>query len=188
MSNNILGISYAILAGSALISYSRIHLGSYARFAYMGLISNGILGLFKWGGIEFDGFDKAYRIIEGIQDLFLLPCIASSLWVAYHYMKEIGLFNILVSFSPLMTLLLENKPVSEEYKNAIIVVNLTTLAVLSLVHNNFNGLAVTALYLYIHTDMVRNNRGLFGYNFQESYNCALALFAIASCEMIMSAY
>lgn len=128
--------------------------------------------------------DILYRFTLLLQDYLVLPCIVSTVWLQYSYPSDIATAYAVISFIPIITNLCDNDT-SKNMLDAIVGVNCLTLFVLSVIYQNYYGIAACASHAFNHFVIKEDNETYFNMTSQDLYNYAMCFFALFSLRTIL---
>lgn len=130
------------------------------------------------------GSDILYRVTQLLQDYLVLPCIVSSVWLQYSYPREVATLYTIISFIPIVTNFCDNDT-SKNLLDAIVGVNCLTLFVLSVIYQNYYGIAACISHAFNHFIIKEDNETYFNVTSQDLYNYAMCFFAYFSLRTIL---
>ncbi|KAG5896902.1 hypothetical protein JTB14_033540 [Gonioctena quinquepunctata] len=97
-------LSHIVLAGTGVYCWLGVkdHSLIFPQCSFGSIIVNSLIGIWRWGNPSYGpDSDWLYKLTCLLQDLLALPCIVSTLWLQYGYMKEIAYGYLLVSAIPM---------------------------------------------------------------------------------------
>lgn len=114
----------------------------------------------------------------------MLPCLVSTVWLQYSYPSEIATAYTLLSFLPIINNLNDNET-SKTILDTIIGVNCLTLFVLSVMYQNYYGVAACLSHTFNHFIVKEDNGTYFNVTSQDLYNYAMCFFAYFSLRTVL---
>lgn len=130
------------------------------------------------------GSDILYRFTLLLQDYLVLPCIVSTVWLQYSYSSDIATAYTLLSFMPIVTNMCDNET-SKNLLDTVVGVNCLTLFVLSVIYQNYYGLAACVSHAFNHFIIREDNETYFNVTSQDLYNYAMCFFTYFSLRTIL---
>lgn len=100
-------------------------------------------------------------------------------------MKEIAYAYTLASLLPLISYIFDKSRVSSDLLDTLIGANCITLGVLSLVHQNYFGVAASISYGFSHFMIRNDDETYFDVNSQDLYNYAMCFFAFFGLNAVL---
>lgn len=128
--------------------------------------------------------DILYRFTLTLQDYLVLPCIVSTVWLQYSYPYDLATIYFVLSFLPIVTNLFDNET-SRNLLDAVVGVNCLTLFVLSVMYQNYYGIAACISHAFNHFIIKEDNETYFNVTSQDLYNYAMCFFAFFSLRTIL---
>lgn len=102
--------------------------------------------------IEFSGnpiyghkIDKIYRITSKLQDLLVLPCIVTTMWLKYNYSLNLACAHTIASLVPMGLYIYDNRK-NEPVVDAFLGGSLLSLIVVSIFNDNQYGVTTAMSY------------------------------------------
>lgn len=129
--------------------------------------------------------DSLYVFTSLLQDYLVLPCIVASVWRQYGYLNEIAYAYAFVSFLPIITQITEDTDVNKDLFDTMVAFNCLTLGTLSLIYQNYFGIAACVSYAFTHFVIKNDHETYFAINSQDLYNYAMCFFAFFSLKTVL---
>ncbi|KAJ8936733.1 hypothetical protein NQ314_012180 [Rhamnusium bicolor] len=181
-------LSHIILAGTGIYCLvgSKNHASSFPQGSFGIITLNSLLGIWRWGNPSYgSSVVDLYNFTSILQDLLVLPCIVTTIWLTYGYTWEIAYAYTVVSILPLITYICDNSNRSNEMVDIIIGVNCISLGVLSFIHQNYFGVASSISYAFTHFIVKNDNETYFNVTSQDFYNYTMCFFAVFALKAIL---
>ncbi|KAK5645877.1 hypothetical protein RI129_004341 [Pyrocoelia pectoralis] len=171
-------LSHLVLSGTGIYCFSRYHEGKLPSYAYSIIISNSILGVWRWGNPRYGHkVNSLYNFTLLLQMLTSLPFVVTQVWLNLNYTEELAMIHSGASILP-FCLYLANRS-KEDVIDAIIAVNVISLGVVSLLHENYYGVAASVSYFFNHF-FLREGRFDVDLPVTDLYNYGLCFFCYFS--------
>lgn len=106
------------------------------------------------------------------------------MWLQYGYTSDIATAYTVLSFLPIITNVFDNDT-SKNLLNAIVGVNCLTLFVLSVIYQNYYGIAACISHAFNHFVIKEDNETYFNVTTQDLYNYAMCFFAFFSLKAVL---
>ncbi|KAL1493990.1 hypothetical protein ABEB36_009666 [Hypothenemus hampei] len=176
-------LSHIFLAGTSFycLRISSINQLLFCKFSFGIIMFHSILGIWRWGNPQYGyKIDKIYKLAGLLQDLLVLPCIVTTIWLRYNFSFSLAGVHTVISIIPLLIYLFNrrNEPV-----DAFLIGNVLSLVVISTYHGNPFGISMAMSYIIsyfiIKHDMLSNlpievpTQDLFNYSM-----CFFVIFAL----------
>ncbi|KAJ8983338.1 hypothetical protein NQ317_003143 [Molorchus minor] len=173
-------LSHLCLAGTGIYYWMGLRQsGFFPRGSYDIIIINSIVGVWRWG-INYRnpsyGHDAAplYKFTSFLQDILVLPCITTSLMFTYNYQMELGYAYTAASLIPFIAYVAHKS--YNEMVDLIIIINCISLGAVTLLQQNYNGVAAAVSYAFAHLIRKENDNYPDIPN-QDMYNYAMIFFS-----------
>ncbi|KAF7267174.1 hypothetical protein GWI33_019579 [Rhynchophorus ferrugineus] len=98
-------LSYVILTVMGI--YSLLSLANYklyfARLSFGIITLTSLIGVWRWGHPIYGyKINKIYAAVKKVEDMLVLACIVTSIWMKYQFPLLLALIHVLVAFLPLV--------------------------------------------------------------------------------------
>ncbi|KAK9869407.1 hypothetical protein WA026_003162 [Henosepilachna vigintioctopunctata] len=139
-------LSHVLLAGTSIYCLNK-------NFTNMGIVcygliaTNSLLGVWRWGNPEVGPKAKQIYDVTGIcQEIIALGAVSAAVWTSSPILPELWMIQILLPSVPLAFYLLDKN--YKDYEKIAMAVNGVSIAFVSLMNNNFWGVAAAISFLF----------------------------------------
>ncbi|XP_050306825.1 uncharacterized protein LOC126743663 [Anthonomus grandis grandis] len=179
-------LSHIFLAGISIYCWKNVNRDwPFPQVAFGIIAFHSLLGVWKWGNPTYgQKIDRLYGLTTTLQDLLVLPCIVTTLWLKYSYSLNFVISHSTLTLLPLALLLQSHQKF--DVIDVFLLGNVLSSFVVSYFNDNQFGVSVTLSYILsyfiIKRDMINSLpmdvpiQDLFNYSM--CFFCYFALKAV----------
>ncbi|KAB0798214.1 hypothetical protein PPYR_09207 [Photinus pyralis] len=171
-------LSHIVLAGTGIYCLNRYHGANLPVCAYSIIVTNSLLGVWRWGNPHYGHkIDRLYNFTSLLQILTSLPLVVTQVWLNLGYKEELAVLHCGASILPFCLYLAGRS--KEDIIDASIALNVISLGVISLLHENYYGVAASISYFFNHF-FLREGQFDVDIPITDLYNYGLSFFCYFS--------